>query len=213
MMERFLLASALAVGSSALTAPLSSMRPARAHHVSMLVDDGHHDQQPTPLNTAFVRRRLERSLAITERVEKIDKVESVAAVASAWTERQRVRFSFMILSTEPLPHEIFGLQALFGTVGATVYGMVGFLLGAFQLAPIASWAPGRCGEMLRSAGWGSFTALRSAALRMQKVWQQLRRWDEATGTSAMMLAMLVAVRQQGVTMKRGAALRLAGATG
>ena len=51
------------------------------------------------------------------------------------------------------------------------------------------------------------------ALRTQKVWQQLRRWDEATGTSAMMLAMLVAVRQQGVTMKRGAALWLAGATG
>ena len=34
------------------------------------------------------------------------------------SEREQVRFRYMILSAEPLPHEVFGLQILLGVMGS-----------------------------------------------------------------------------------------------
>lgn len=198
----------LSASASALIAPLA--RPSRSA-VRMLINDDNNPQPDTP-NFAFVRHSLERSLAITERSENIAAVETVGAVAKSWPERQRMRFSYMILPYEPLPQEILGLQALFGAVGAAIYGIVGLFLGAFQFGPMASMAPGPSGELLRRSGWSSFTALRAGAIKLHELWQQLQRWDEETGWSARVRAAVAALTQRGETMRRGAAMRLAGAT-
>ena len=178
----------LASPIDALTAPL--IRRAGARHAPDAMAAAAGDPQ---FNPNLFRHRLERSFAITERRERIATVEQVAAVASMWTERQRTRFSYMILNHEPLPQEIVGLQALFGAMGATVYGVIGLFLGVFQLGPCLSMAPGRTGNWLRYSGWQSFTVLRAGALKCRGLWNCVLRWDAAVGASDKARAALTAV--------------------
>jgi hypothetical protein len=178
----------LASPIDALTASL--IRRAGARHAPVAMAAAAGDPQ---FNPNLFRHRLERSFAITERRERIATVEQVAAVASMWTERQRTRFSYMILNHEPLPQEIVGLQALFGAMGATVYGVIGLFLGVFQLGPCLSMAPGRTGNWLRYSGWQSFTVLRAGALKCRGLWNCVLRWDAAVGASDKARTALTAV--------------------
>ena len=205
------IACALVVASSLQTTHALShallVHRAGARHLSaaMTAEEPHFN----PLN----RVRLERSFAITERRERIATVEQVAAVASLWSERQRMRFSYMILNHEPLPQEIVGLQALFGAMGATVYGVIGLFLGVFQLGPCLSMAPGRAGNLLRHSGWHSFTALRAGALKARCLWNCVLRWDAAVGATEKARATLSAMTQRSATVRRRGTMGFAGAGG
>ena len=75
------------------------------------------------------------------------------------SEREQLRFRHMILADEPLPHEVFGLQFLAGAAGTQVAGLVGLLMGAFQIAPCLSWVPGPPGNGLRIIGWQTFVGM------------------------------------------------------
>ena len=105
------------------------------------------------------------------------------------------------------------MQALFGAMGATVYGVIGLFLGVFQLGPCLSMAPGRAGNLLRHSGWHSFTALRAGALKARCLWNCVLRWDAAVGASEKARATLSAMTQRGATMRRRGTMGFAGAGG
>ena len=86
------------------------------------------------------------------------------------TEREQVRFRYMLLRAEPLPHEVFGLQILLGAAGTQIAGIVGCLMGTFQIAPCLSWLPGAAGDGLRFAGWKMFAFLRMGARSIASFW-------------------------------------------
>ena len=104
------------------------------------------------------------------------------------SKRENLRLSYMYLKDEPLLLEVFGLQMLFGALGAQA-GLGGFVLGAWQFAPFASLVPGRAGNVLRMAGWHIFDFVISGMLlvhgasaaahhrltRLSGAWGRLRR--------------------------------------
>ena len=63
--------------------------------------------------------------------------------------RQQLRLSNMQTRGEPLIQEIFGLQVVLGALGSQTHGMLGFVLGFFQVS--ASPSPSRSStQFLRS---------------------------------------------------------------
>ena len=154
--------------------------------------------------------RLASTQPCDNRQPNIAAVETVGAVAKSWPERQRMRFSYMTCPTSRCRRKSWPPSSLW-RCGCSNLRVVGLFLGAFQFGPMASMAPGPSGELLRS-GWSSFTALRAGAIKLHELWQQLQRWDEETGWSARVRAAVAALTQRGETMRRGAAMRLAGAT-
>jgi hypothetical protein len=112
----------------------------------------------------------------------------------------------MILSEEPLPHEVFGLQVLIGAIGTQVAGFVGCLMGTFQIAPCISWMPGRVGDGVRAVGWQTFAVLRSWAHATSTTWRvsgaatagkglvaACKRFDRDTRATALASAACLAV--------------------
>ena len=87
------------------------------------------------------------------------------------SEREQIRFRHMILHEEPLPHEVFGLQVLFGAIGTHIAGLIGCIMGTFQIAPCLSWVPGHFGDALRTVGWQAFALLRAVARATSAVWR------------------------------------------
>ena len=84
------------------------------------------------------------------------------------SERESMRLSYMVKSTEPIFPETFGLQVLFGMLGSQLHGFVGFIIGVGQLGPLSSMLPGRCGHLFRGAGWWAFTAVVRACLLVDR---------------------------------------------
>jgi len=105
-----------------------------------------------------------------------------------FTEREQIRFRHMILVSEPLPHEVFGLQVLLGAVGSQAAGFVGCLMGTFQIAPCLCWLPGRFGDSVRIVGWHAFAALRSCARTGVGLWR-------ASGIQASAASLIAATRR------------------
>ena len=100
------------------------------------------------------------------------------------SEREQVRFRYMLLRAEPLPHEVFGLQILLGAVGTQIAGLVGCLMGTFQIAPCLSWLPGSAGDGLRFVGWKMFALLRSGARSSVMLWHASGLSSAASNTVA-----------------------------
>ena len=88
------------------------------------------------------------------------------------SEREQIRFRYMVLRSEPLPHEIFGLQVLLGAIGTQLAGFVGFIFGSCQIAPCVSWLPGTVGDKFRATGWLTFSSVRSACMWTSSVWRE-----------------------------------------
>ena len=88
------------------------------------------------------------------------------------SEREQIRFRYMMLRSEPLPHEIFGLQVLLGVIGTHLAGFIGFIFGSCQLAPCVSWLPGTVGDKFRATGWLTFSSVRSACMWTSSVWRE-----------------------------------------
>lgn len=88
------------------------------------------------------------------------------------TEREQIRLRHMVLSKEPLPHEIFGLQILIGAMGTQVAGLLGMIFGTCQIAPCISWLPGRVGDTVRATGWQTFAGVRSACILTSDGWRE-----------------------------------------
>ena len=78
------------------------------------------------------------------------------------TERENLRLTYMLRPDEPLLHEVVGLQMLFGWLGALLSGVVGFLIGIGQVAPILSFIPGLAGHAIRGAGYRFFLLIMMA---------------------------------------------------
>ena len=127
-----------------------------------------------------------------------------------------MRFRYMILSAEPLPHEVFGLQILLGVMGTQIAGLVGCLMGTFQVAPCLSWLPGKAGHGLRYLGWQTFAMLRSSARSSVTLWRKsglssaadgtfttARKIDEDTKASARASALSLAVLRASWTLVLG----------
>ena len=99
-----------------------------------------------------------------------------SASALGFTEREALRMSVMMLRSEPLPHEIFGLQLLVGSAGGYLAGFIGLLLGTLHLAPGMAYIPGRPGESFRRAGWQTFAGVRAGVRRSEAAWAWVGRW-------------------------------------
>ena len=119
------------------------------------------------------------------------------------SEREQIRFRHMILAEEPLPHEVFGLQILFGAIGTQIAGFVGCLMGTFQIAPCVSWLPGVVGDGLRTVGWQAFAVARSGARTSVTAWR-------ASGMAVALAATIAAIRRFDEHMHVSAAVGHAG---
>ena len=101
------------------------------------------------------------------------------------TARESMRLNHMFRKDEPLIQEIFGLQVLFGMIGSFYHGLIGFVIGMAQFAPVASLVPGRVGGAFRAAGWHIFTAVMwLVAVGFEARRFALAQWTLAAGLRA-----------------------------
>jgi len=165
-MARRLLAALLLTGTSALSLPGSSAlsRPqqdaSRRHRLVRAAED-EPDIAPD--------KKLRHAIIVP------DKLPSFGL-----TERENLRLSYMVRREEPLFQEVFGLQMLFGWLGAFYSGAIGLVVGAGQLAPLLGFCPGRAGHLFRGAGYRFFVFIASvcdvctSACKFTKAhWQRL----------------------------------------
>jgi len=148
---------------------------------------------PTRSTLPVVRKRVAAmSAALPDVIVAPPKLPSFGL-----SEPEIIRMNHMVLSSEPLPHEIIGLQVLLAAVGTYLAGAIGALLGSCHLAPCLGWMPGSAGNAVRALGWRAFVAIRATTHWTLLAWHRsglhacvmaiatmCARLDQASGASA-----------------------------